>query len=110
MSDLIGDDISLTWVRHSCKVGGTIKKVSEPWTAFDKSDNTGHFFPWQFADEYKHTDVTIKGRTAGDRKVTLDDDGILVLRLENLSANTATLVLKDQIVILDFTGATQQEA
>lgn len=107
MSDLIGDDIKLDWVRHCCKVSGTVNDVNEPWTAYDKSgNNTGHFFPWQFADRYKNTEITIKGRTDSDRKVTLDDDGILVLRLENLSENKATIALTDQTVILDFTGVT----
>lgn len=63
--------------------------------------------PWQFADKYKNTAITIKGRTAGDKQTTLDDDGILVLRLENLTAGKAIIALSDQTITLDFTGVTR---
>ena len=107
MSELIGEDISLTWIGHTCKVTGTVNEVTNPWTEYAKDgNNTGHFFPWQFADKYKNTEITVKGRSSGDRTATLDDDGVLVIRLENLNENKATVTLVDDTLTLDFAGVT----
>lgn len=105
---MIDDNILLYWDENGCNVEGTIKNVSDPWTAFSSSveEQTGHFFPMKFSDEYKKTSVTVKNRVAGDRTFTLDDDCILIQRIENLKENKATIVLTDMTFTLDFSKAT----
>ena len=83
---------------------GSLKNITEPWTEFDTVNNTGHFIPIQLPDICKNQDVTLKGRTGGDKTVSIDDDLLLIVRLENLSGTTLTLVMGgEELMVLDFT-------
>lgn len=84
---------------------GSLKSITDPWTEYDKSNNTGHFVPIQLPAICKGKEVTLKGRTGGDRKVMVDDDLFLVIRLENLSGTTMTVEMDDaELMKLDFTA------
>ena len=83
---------------------GSLKNITEPWTEFDTVNNTGHFVPVQLPVICKDKDVTLKGRTGGNKTVHVDDDLLLVLRLENLSGTTLTLEMDGkELMVLDFT-------
>lgn len=104
MSDLIGTDAKIS---KDGTVTGNIKKIEEPWTEFDSDNNTGHFFPFKVADKFKGKTATFKGRNAGDRKITIPDDLLIVQRIENLTtAKKLTVTVESESFSLDFTGAT----
>ena len=77
---------------------GTIKFANGLDALYPGDESEGHFFPTVFGDEVKNGELTIKGRKDGDRKVTLDEDRILVIRLENLKENTATIESDEKTV------------
>ncbi len=104
VSDLIGGDITSVWFNNTCYIDGTIKKVTG-WTQFDANNPDGHFFPWQFAAEYKGSKITAKNRVDGDRRVTLDEDGILVIRIENFRNLAAVIETEKGTFTIDFSGA-----
>lgn len=104
VSDLT-DDLALTLDGNVVTFDGSLKNITKPWTEFDKTNNTGHFIPMQLPVICKNQDVTLKGRTGGDRTVHIGDDLLLILRLENLTGTTATLEMNGkQLMELDFAG------
>lgn len=86
---------------------GTIKFANGLDALYSGDESEGHFFPTVFGDEVKNSELTIKGRKDGDRQVTLDEDRILVIRLENLKENTATIESSGKTVAtFNFSTAT----
>lgn len=104
ISDLIGDDLELSIIGNKVTVTGTIKNVTKAWKEFDSSNNTGHFLPIQLPAECKNQKVIIKGRTNGDRTVTITDDLLLISRLENFSG-TSFIIEKDGKTLLNINFA-----
>ena len=89
-------------------VAGTLYNVSgyEEFSN-DPVEQAGHYLPITFGSEYSGKQITIKGRTGGDRTVTLDEDLTLVLRKENLTGDTAEIESEGEpVVTLDFSTAT----
>lgn len=84
---------------------GTLNNLTTPWKEFDKKNNTGHFIPIQLPDICRGNAVTVKGLVGGDNTVTIDDDLLLVVRLENLTGTGATLEMNDaELMKLDFSA------
>lgn len=106
--DLIGDDTRIIWTGTNGKAAGTARKITS-WKEFGTKNNSGHFFPVEFDDQYVGESLTVKGRSDGDREVKLDADKLLVIRLENLSANTVQIEKDGEpVVSLDFSGVSRE--
>lgn len=109
VSDLIDENVQMVGHGPRVTVTGTIKAISEAWTAFDPRDgyNTGHFFPIQLPADCSNQKITCKNRVDGDRTVTIDPDLLLIIRLENLEDEKAVLEKDDELLMtIDFSGAT----
>lgn len=105
VKDLISDNVRISVTGKNVKVSGDVKNINEPWTAFSKDDNTGHFLPLQLPDVCKGQKITIKGRKKGNRTATVDDDLLLIQRLENLSGTTMEIDLAGETLMkVDLTG------
>lgn len=101
----LADDLKLSVDGDTVTFTGSLKNITEPWTEYSKTDNTGHFIPLMLPAICKDEDITIKGRVGGDRKVHIGDDLLLVLRLENLTGTTAAVEMNDvELIKLDFTS------
>ena len=104
VSDLT-DDPDLSVDGDTVTFTGSLKNITEPWTEYSKTNNTGHFIPMMLPAVCQDEDITIKGRVDGDRTAHVGDDLILVLRLENLTGTTATIEMNDaELMSLDFTA------
>lgn len=101
---LIGEDFKLTLIGTNAIASGSVKTITQQWTEFDKKNNTGHFIPMLLPAECVGQKVTLKG-AASDRTVTVDEDRLLVVRLENLTGTTLTVEMGDKtLMVVDFTG------
>lgn len=109
-ADLISADTVITIDGTDVTAKGTAHNITEPWTAFSTADNTGHFFPLQLPAVCKGKSITCKGRVAGDRVIDkVDNDLLLVTRLENLKANVLTVEMDGEVLMTaDFTGVTRE--
>lgn len=86
------------------KVSGDVKTITTPWPEFDTKNNTGHFVPMQLPAKCVEQDVTLKG-AAKERTVKVDEDRLLVVRLENLTGTTLTVEMGGKTLMdVDFTG------
>lgn len=104
VSDLI-DDLALTVDGDVVTFEGSLKNITKPWTEYSKSNNTGHFIPIKLPVVCQNEDVTLKGRTAGDRTVHVGEDLLLIVRLENLTGTTMTVEMNGkELMELDFAG------
>lgn len=104
VSDLT-DDLELSVKDDTVTFTGSLKNITEPWTEYDKTNNTGHFIPTQMPVICANEDITLKGRTDGDRTVHIDEDRLLIIRLENLTGTTATVEMNGaELMKLDFTS------
>lgn len=96
-----------TYVTPAGDVIGTIKYAEGMDALFSGDESEGHFFPTVFGNDLESDTLTIKGRKNGDRQVTLDEDRSLVIRLENLAGNTATIESNEkEVVTFNFGTAT----
>lgn len=113
---LLGKKISELISAETCvlkdgSVAGTLHNVSgyEDFSD-DPAEQSGHYLPITFGSGYSGKQITIKGRTDGDRTVTLDEDLTLVLRKENLTGDTAEIESEGEpVVTLDFSTAVLEE-
>ncbi len=106
VSDLIGDDVSIAWNGIEGKVTGSIRKISEAWTAFSKTGaNTGHFFPLLLDSRYSGEDITVVGST-GEKT---EKDLKWIIRLDDLMTKKNGIlefkVKGSTILRLDFSKA-----
>ena len=110
VSELIGDNFKLSVSGTTVTATGDVKNIEEPWTEFSKTDNTGHFAIIQLPAMLKGQKITLEGRTKGSRTVKVDDDLLLVQRLENLTEAQKLTVKKDGelVMVVDFSGVTEQ--
>lgn len=100
-SDLIDEDVKISWTGTAGKVTGGIKEVKN-WTEFSSvvEDQTGHFFPVQLDEKYRDQPITV----AGNEKEKTETDLMWVLKVDN-SKNFTFKQGEDTIVTLDLTGA-----
>ncbi len=110
VSDLVGENFKLSVAGTTVTATGDVKNITEPWGDFSAADNTGHFAIIKLPAILKGQKVTLEGRTKGARTVTVDDDLLLVQRIENLTAAKKLTVKKDgQLVMeVDFSGITEK--
>ena len=81
---------------------GEIKEIAVPWTDFDKTNNTGHFFPIELDKKYQDKPITVIGN-----KTKSLTDRYWVLRVENAKDNKFTFKQgEDTIFTLDFSNTT----
>ena len=110
MSDLIGENFKLTVDGTTVTATGDVKNIAEAWEEFSKTDNTGHFAIIMLPVILKGQKITLEGRTKGARTVKVDDDLLLVQRLENLTEAKKLTVKKDGELVMDvdFSGVTEK--
>ena len=102
VNDLIAPGM---YVTPDGDVVGDIKYATGLETLFPGQAD-GHFFPVTFGSEYQGKELTMKGRTDGDRTATLGEDLLLIVRLENLKGDTLTIECeKKNIVTFNFATA-----
>ena len=82
------------------------------FTAFGKDGQVGHFFPIALDEKFSGRQLTIGGREDGDRTITVGEDLLLVVRLENLTAEKkltatdATAKATSPVFTIDFSKMT----
>lgn len=105
VSDLIGDDVFVSWNGIDGTVNGTLKMV-EGWTEFNgsvKAEQSGHFFPVVLDSKYAGKEITVIGtktkkavdtewvvRVDNCKKFTFQCDGETILTLDLSKAILAT--------------------
>ena len=87
------------------KASGEVKNIQTPWKEYDSKNNTGHFVPIEMPTACVNQEITIEGRKDGNRTATVDDDRMLVQRIENLSGNKMPVKMDGKtLMTVDFTG------
>lgn len=107
--DLVGENFSLAVDGTTLKAAGDVKNIEAEWTEFDSKNNTGHFVPLQLPAKCSGQKISIEGRSAGKRTVKVDEDLLLIQRLENLSADSMTIKMGDELLMtVDFSGVNRK--
>lgn len=108
ISELIGDDIV---VNAKGEVYGTVKEIKKAWTDFDKSNNTGYFFPIELGDKYKDKKITVKGMETASKEAT-DTEWVLKLKAGNEKDSKFVFSTDDEpdFLTLTFKNVTLQKA
>lgn len=111
ISELVGENFKYTVDGTNVTATGDVNNIETAWTEFDsKSNNTGHFVPIQFPAYLKKQKVKLEG-TAKAKTITVDDDLLLICRLENLTANKLTVKTSpggELIMTIDFSGVNKK--
>lgn len=104
IGDLI-EDVETSRSGDTIKFSGTVKNVTEPWTDYDPSDNIGHFVPIQLPKDLVGKTIKSTGITP-QRDVVLDEDCLIIVKMEHVDNLVFTLTLEDGTVIgtFDLTG------
>lgn len=103
--DLIGADYKLTVSGTSVRASGEVKNITQPWTAYAAKDNTGHFAPTVMPAACVDQEVTVGGRKDGEKTVTIDEDRLLVVRIENLQGGEMPVKMGGKpLMTVDFSG------
>ncbi len=104
VSDLIGDDIKITWDGVKGSVTGELKKL-DSWAEFDPAVSNGHFFPATLSAAYNGVPITVQ---KGDSvKTLIDRNWILLVEDKDVPI---TFSANDKVfLIFDFSGATLAE-
>lgn len=109
VQDLIGADFKLIVEGTTVKASGEVKNIAEPWTEFDKTNNTGHFVPFQMPAALRGQKITLSGM-AKDKTVTVDTDLLHIHRLENLTGDVLNVKKDGKLVMeVDFSGVTRAQ-
>ncbi len=110
VSDLIGENFAITVSDKTVTATGDVKNITEAWTEFDETDNTGHFAIIKLPAELKGQKITMEGRAKGARTVTVDESLLLVQRLENLTEAKKLTIKKDGelYMTVDLSGVTEE--
>lgn len=109
VANLVDESYTLTPIGTNVIAKGKVKNIKEAWTEFDKTDNTGHFAPIELPADLVGQKITISGRNGGDRNVKVDADRLLIMRLENLKADTMTIKQgEDTVMTVDFSGVEKE--
>lgn len=104
VSDLIDDNIKITWDGVKGSVTGELKKL-ESWVEFDPAVSNGHFFPATLSAAYNGVPITVQ---KGDSVKTLIDRNWIVL-IENKDVPVTFSADGKVFLIFDFSGATLAE-
>lgn len=104
VSDLIGDNIAISWVGEKGYVTGDVKEVSN-WKEFSNvpDEQTGNFFPVTLAVCYSGVPITVQKN--GEAPKTLVDRN-WIIRVPNKTTVVTFSVNGKAILVLDFSGAT----
>ena len=105
ISDLLGDDIAISWDGVTGYVTGTVKEVSS-WKEFnpaDPAEQSGNFFPVTLAACYSGKPITVQ-KNGGTPKTLTDRNWIV--RIPNKTTIVVFSVNGKVVAILDFSGAT----
>lgn len=108
ISDLIGEDVNISWTGTSGSVSGEIKYVDDYSELYGESEKSGNFFPFVLDGAYKGKDITVQ-RTGGKAKTANDTEWILRLTDKASTKYTITYDGKE-IAKLSFDKATLKEA
>lgn len=101
VSDLIGDDVAISWNGVNGTVNGTLKKV-EGWEQFNGSEvdeQSGHYFPLSLDKQYTGKSITVIGNKT---KAAVDTEW--VLRVDDCKKFTFQCD-GETILTLDFSKA-----
>lgn len=111
VSDLIGETFALAVKGTTVTATGDVHNIAEAWEEFSTSDNTGHFAVIILPAILKGQKITLEGRTKGARTVKVDDDLMLVQRIENLTEAKKLTIKRDGelVMVVDFSGITEEE-
>lgn len=95
--DLV-ETLKFTSEGDTIKATGSLKTVSN-WQEFDSAGkNTGHFLPIKLPDKCSGQNVTCEGRKDGNRTVKIDEDLLMIVRLENLTGTEFTLKMGEEVI------------
>ena len=109
VANLVDESYTLIPIGTNVIAKGKVKNIEKAWTEFDKTENTGHFAPIKLPSDLVGQKITISGRQGGDRNVTVDADRLLIMRLENLTADTMTIKKEeDTVMTVDFSGVKKE--
>lgn len=105
ISDLIDENVSISWSGKTGSVTGDIKYVSGFSELFDKDEMNGNFFPLVLDDSYKGKQITVK-RTSGNKSEKTVVDTEWILRLTDNEKTEFDVSSEDtKIAHLTFAGA-----
>lgn len=79
------------------KYSGQVKEVTGWTNAFPAEEASGHFLPIRLPADSVGQKLTLTGRKTGDKDITVDEDRILIQRLENLSGTELTINKEGQL-------------
>lgn len=105
ISDLVSEDATIQWDGIDGKASGEAKYISDFKEFYGESEATGHFFPVKLADGYKNKDLTVSGGTGEDKPIHIDEDLLLITRIENLDTSRKVTVKDggETVFTVDFT-------
>lgn len=108
VSDLLDKNVRVKWSGIDAKIYGGVKYVSSGMQGLYSNPDmqTGHFFPIYLDKDLIGDEGKITMFGGGIPKdATIDEDGLLVVRLENLSNDQLIITKKDgpELIALDFT-------
>lgn len=108
VSTLIGPDATIKWSGKKGEASGEVKYNAD-MELFPDDEKTGHFFPVAIGEEYYEQQVTISGRSKGDKVITpTQSDPYVILRIENLEAGVMTAKVDgEEIFSIDFSKTKQ---
>ena len=104
VSDLLGDDISVSWDGVTGRVTGSVKEVSK-WKEFsdDPAEQSGNFFPATLAACYSGKPITVQKNGGAPKTLT---DRNWIIRIPNKTTIVTFFADGKVIAILDFSGTT----
>lgn len=112
VSDLISNDVSISWEGTSGTPTGTVKYISNYGKPYEGEQVSGHFFPTKFERKYFDKEIQVGGE-GGKTIIPTEDDPYLIIRIENVTVeNKISAVVKDdatKIFELNF-GEIKREA
>lgn len=108
VSTLIGPDATIKWSGKKGEASGEVKYNAD-MELFSDDEKTGHFFPVAIGEEYYEQQVTISGRSKGDKVITpTQSDPYVIQRIENLETGVMTAKVDgEEIFSIDFSKTKQ---
>lgn len=110
ISELMGEDVTVTWDGTKGTVTGTIHNLQDPWNDLPgEGEKTGHFFAFKVNEKYRNQPFTYKrnGEQKGHAPSAGDDEMFWVLRLDGHQNETYTFESNNKVIAeFDFSGVT----
>ena len=112
VSDLISNDVSISWEGTKGTPTGTVKYISSYGKPYEPGQDSGHFFPTKFERKYFDKEVQVGGE-GGKTIIPTEDDPYLIIRIENVTVeDKISAVIKgteEEIFELDFGQITKEQ-